>query len=287
LWSGLLGGLLQLIPADRGVGTETRQSGGTPEDHLLAGRWAHALRAASLSPDNQVRRRLERLKAILAGEPFYRPPFAPVEDPQTNEVYLREMMPDGPDLAERDLSLERRGRGVVEVYSILSHIILSGAALIGIEEPEVHLHAPTTGRQLRAVLRRLVEQKDIQQLFITTHSNLFDLDPTGYFDVAYDDVQRATRVERKGLESIDPAHLYEPGPAKHILQKYLGFGDPNEVMFHRASDGAPITAQEMLTKLQDDDPEAVDFLRVMHSAALRAVHLSAKKVKEPTPEGER
>ena len=50
-------------------------------------------------------------------------------------------------------------------------------------------------RQLRELLKRSIEQGDIDQLFITTHSDIFDLDDTGYFLVR-NDPEQGTVVER-------------------------------------------------------------------------------------------
>jgi hypothetical protein len=154
--------------------------------------------------------------------------------------------------------------------------MLLEARAVGIEEPEAHLHAPTSGRHLRQLLVRLVQEKHIDQLFIATHSNLFDLDPTGYYDVSLRD--GCTVVERSDLTRIDREHLYEPGPAKHALARLLGYAPADEVVFRRA-DGTPVTAEEMLRLLQEDDDVAVQFLRDVHGAAVRMVRVQAGKSK--------
>lgn len=104
------------------------------------------------------------------------------------------------------------GLGVVQLYSILAKILFAGTSTVGVEEPEAHLHAPTSGLHLRKLLRRLVDEGHIEQLFIATHSNLFDLDPEGYFDVSLDETG-ATVVKRCPIQEVD-RHFYEPGPVQ-------------------------------------------------------------------------
>lgn len=142
-------------------------------------------------------------------------PFDVFMDSRTKELELREKLPE-PNPLGRDIPVDRAGHGVIQAYAIVASILLAGGRLVAIEEPEAHLHAPTLGRELRAILAKMVEEGRIDQLFIATHSNLFDLDPTGYWDVSL--VNGATRVARKPLDEIDRLHLFEPGPAKHRLQ---------------------------------------------------------------------
>src|SRR5262249_44820727 len=148
----------------------------------------------------------------------------------------------------------------VQLYAIIAPILLAGGRLVAIEEPEAHLHAPSTGRELRALLEGMVREGRVGQIFIATHSNLFDLDPTGYWDVSLDSETGETRVARKDLVEIDAQHLYEPGPAKHALTQLLRYAPEEEVVFRRP-DNTPVTAREMLRLLQEDDDVAVEFLR--------------------------
>jgi DUF1365 family protein len=147
-------------------------------------------------------------------------------------------------------------------------IYLSGASMIAIEEPEAHLHAPTTGRMLRRALRAMIERRDVAQLFIATHSNLFDLDPSGYFDVSYDADRSATVVARKPLHELDLHHLYEPGPMKRVLRIMLEqYRDDQRVMY-LARDGSKITAAKLIRHLDDDDDLALDYVRGLYTAAM-------------------
>jgi len=241
--------------------------------HLKAERLKSALLAAQIGPSAHVRRRLEALRVLLAGEPLYRPPFDPIQDPATGTIDLRERLPE-PNPEGLEIPIDLAGLGVAQVYAILAKAMLMGTAAVGIEEPEAHLHAPTTGRALRTLLVRLVEEKFVDQLFIATHSNLFDLDPTGYFDVSLKD--GCTVVTRSDLTRIDREHLYEPGPAKHALEKLLQYAPEGEIVFRR-SDGSGVTAKEMMRLLQEDDALAVRFLEDVHGAAVRMVKIQSKK----------
>jgi hypothetical protein len=241
--------------------------------HLHAGNLKSALLAAQIGPSAHVRRRLEALRSLLAGEPLYRPPFDPIQDPATGTIDLRERLPD-PNPEGVEIPIDLAGLGIAQIYAILAKAMLMGTAAVGIEEPEAHLHAPTSGRALRRLLVRLVEEKFIDQLFIATHSNLFDLDPTGYFDVSIKD--GCTVIARSDLTRIDREHLYEPGPAKHALEKLLQYAPEDEIVFRR-SDGTGVTAKEMMRLLQEDDALAVRFLEDVHGAAVRMVKIQSKK----------
>ncbi|WP_437592070.1 AAA family ATPase [Sorangium sp. So ce1000] len=266
-----------LVSANRQPQYEEAASPPEEEDviawHLRAGRLKSGLLAAQLSPSHEVRRKLGAFRALLADEPLHRPPFAPVQDPRSGEIDLRELLPE-PNPEGRDVSIDLAGLGIAQVYAILAQAMLLGARAVGIEEPEAHLHAPTSGRALRQLLVRLVEERHIDQLFIATHSNLFDLDPSGYYDVSLKD--GCTVVERADLTRIDRDHLYEPGPAKHALENLLQYAPEDEIVFRRP-DGAGVTASEMQRLLQEDDAVALRFLQDIHGAAVRMVKVQSKK----------
>lgn len=192
---------------------------------------------------------------------------------EDKQLELRELLPD-PNPLGVEIRAEHAGHGLIQMYAILASILLAEGWLVALEEPEAHLHAPTTGRKLRSILYDMVvEDGLIGQLFIATHSNLFDLDETGYWDVALENGESIVR--RKPLDEIDRAHLYEPGPAKHQLQEVLRlYGD--DIVFHTAA-GRSLTASQMLDSLQKDDDVAQAFLESMHGAALQATGLRAMR----------
>jgi hypothetical protein len=274
--------LYALIDADRVPRAETLAS--TENDVgtiLAAGKLKEGLFRASAHPNPVVRRRFKQLQELLTGPPLHRRTFEIIHDARNNSI---ELMENTSDSAQRpsEVPIDLAGLGIAQIYSILGQALLREADAVGIEEPEAHLHAPTSGRHLRQLLERLVTEGYLEQLFIATHSNLFDLDPAGYFDVSLDE-RGATRVERKPLSEIDRQHLYEPGPAKHALAEFLRYMDADAIVFRR-SDGSPVNASEMLEMLQRDDDVAVEFLRDVHGAAVRAVRVKSKKPAEPATE---
>jgi energy-coupling factor transporter ATP-binding protein EcfA2 len=254
----------QLVDAHRVTGEE-RMNAGTTARFLSEGKLKSALFQAQNDPDVRVRERLDKLRTLLGAEPYNRHRIEPVWD-ELNVVDLRERLPGPPS---HDVSIDVLGLGVTQLYFMLAQILLPAAPLVAVEEPEAHLHGPTTGRQLRNTLRELVQDGSVSQLFIATHSNLFDLDDTGYFDVAMHD--GATTVTRRTLEELDARHLYEPGPAMQAIRGMLRYVEPTAVVFRRAN-GDAVTAREMLGMLQSDDPVAFEFLQDVHSTAVDLLH---------------
>jgi hypothetical protein len=246
--------------------------------YFRRGQLKNALFAAQNAPSPDTVRALDRFRQFMSGPPLHRPPFRSVEEPHTSLRDLREQIRPPPD--EQDISLDFAGLGIAQIYWILAQAMLSGARAVGIEEPEAHLHAPTSGLHLRELLKRLVDEKHIDQLFIATHSNVFDLDETGYWDVRLEDGE--TKVTKKPLDEIDQ-HLYEPGPTLHAVEellKLLKESDPEQVMFRRAG-GAPVTAREMLALLRAADPVALEYLGDIHRAAVDVVGLRARRKAAP------
>jgi hypothetical protein len=242
--------------------------------HLRNGRLKNALVAAQISPNPAIRRHLQDLRALLAGPPLHRPPFDPVGDLTTRTVDIHERLPE-PNPEGLDVPLDLAGLGIAQIYAILAQAMLSGARAVGLEEPEAHLHAPTSGLHLRELLKRLVDEKHIDQLFIATHSNLFDLDATGYYDVSLKDGE--TVIMKRPLDAIDE-HLYEPGPTRHALEELLEMhvkDDPDRVMFRYS--GGTVSVREMLEMLRRSDKIALDYLEDVHRAAVDVVGLRARR----------
>jgi hypothetical protein len=269
-----------VIPASRIIGDATpaeadevplRENGRRRISRLLhEGRLKEALVVSLTSPNPMVRQRLEHLRSLLAGPPLGRPPFDPVHDFERGRFELQERV-ERPDGRAVGIPVELAGLGIQQVYVVLAHILLAGTDAVAVEEPEAHLHAPTTGRDLRQLMRQMVDRGHLKQLFVATHSNLFDLDLTGYFDVRVVP-DRGTIVERRVLADIDRRHLYEPGPAKHgllDLREYL----PEDTVVFRRADGRGITVSEMHRLLLEDDADALAFLRDVVDTAVRAIQL--------------
>ncbi len=268
---------LSAVPADRMPRIEAASQ--RPPDgvdplswYFQRGQLKDALFAAQNATSASTLRALEKFRQLMQGAPLHRPAFRTVEDPHTGIRDLREWL--RPPFEGQDVSLDLAGLGIAQIYWILAQAMLSRADIITVEEPEAHLHAPTSGLHLRQLLGRLVDEGHIEQLFLATHSNLFDLDPIGYFDVHLDE-SGATVVERRPLRDAD-RHFYEPGPTLHALEELLSVAPADKVMFRRP-DGAPVTAREMVDLLRSADPTALDYLRNLHGAAVDVVGLRSRK----------
>lgn len=238
---------------------------------LIAGKLKDALFKSMISKDRKIRKKFEEFRKFIGGDPLYRPRFDLVQDVHSRIVEIQEELPDD----SHALPLERAGLGIQQLYTILASVMLCGAPIVALEEPEVHLHGPTSGAHLRRLLMRLVEEGRVKQMFIATHSNLFDLDADGYWDVSLDP-ERGTVVERRPLSALDGRHIYEPGPARHALLDMLKYLPEDQPVFRRA-DGSGVSGPEMIRMLQEDSPEAFDFLRDVSAAAVRAVQVRARK----------
>ena len=248
-----------------GVKRNTSAVGGLSDGALV-----ERLFEAKNSSDRGLRARFDQVQEFMA-KTLRRGEFDVFMRPN-KELELREKLPE-PNPLDLDIPVDNAGHGIIQMYSIVAMIMLAPGHLVGIEEPEAHLHAPTLGRELRTILQRMHAEGRVRQYFIATHSNLFDLDLTGYWDVAL--VNGETCVQRKPLDKIDRQHLFEPGPAKHQLQEMLRlYGD--EVVF-RTADGGPFTAKQMLVALQNDEPIALAFLQTLHAAAMQVTGLRAKR----------
>ena len=265
-----------LVGADRYMHTEHADDDDDMDLSALfsAGRLKEALRRAREYHDPVVRRRYKQFEALMASKPLERPPMEITRSRKAQRLELVEIIDDAV-YGSREVPVDLAGLGIAQIYHIAAHAVLRASRAVAIEEPEAHLHAPSTGIQLRQVLERLVSDGYIDQLFIATHSNLFDLDPEKYYDVSLDG-ENGTVVKARPLSEIDEHHLYEPGPAKHALAGFLRYMDDDAIVY-RTSDGQPVSVREMLDMLQRDDPLAVEFLRDVHGAAVRAVRVQSKK----------
>lgn len=266
-------------------GAAPSAEGGDPVlDEVRTGNIKTALFNAKNSPNGADLARYDAMRALMSTQ-LKRPAFNATRDPRTRVIELVEALP-GPNVERVVVPIQRAGCGAEQLYGIVAMILFSHRRMIGIDEPEVHLHAPTTGRQLRGVLAGMLSTNEggsplLDQLFIATHSNLFDLDPTGYWDVSM--VDGETRITRKPLDEIDARHLYEPGPAKHALMQLLRYAPDDEVVF-RTGDGQQLKAREMLAALESDTDVAVAFLESMHAAAMQVTGLRARRMAAQRPE---
>lgn len=237
---------------------------------LAAGDLKGAFAAAHQHPTPEVRDRFSQLRRLLRDEPLSLPEFDPIRLPD-GDVDVQTRIPGG-----GAVSIDFSGLGIQQLFYIVASIALAPAGCVAIEEPEAHLHAPTSGRALRQLLSRMLEPDDplVSQLFVATHSNLFDLDRSGYYHVEL--VDGSTRVHRRrDLVTIDRDHLWEPGPARHALEDAIRVLPPDTVVAHQP-DGTPVAATQMIESLLADDDLARQFCEDVVGAAVRAVRVRAK-----------
>lgn len=234
----------------------------TIQDFLLAGRVEEAISRAAVSGDDAQRERFELLRAILVRKPLELPDIEAVVPNKRYELRFRTRTPGKTTVPSNATSL-----GMQQIVILLGVLLFCEARSCAVEEPEAHLHAPTSGRALRQVLRELVRDGMIDQLFVATHSNLYDLDPQGFWSIALEGDHTVARYETQ-LSRIDQDHLFEPGAAKRVLQDLLRHGDAAEIVAYGA-DGAPITAAAMLDELQSDSETGVRYAAELSRAAAR------------------
>ncbi len=263
LFSQIIPSIFSFIRADRYVQEESTTPIITVDRvswHLRQGHLKKALFEAQNGPNARTRRRLKQMRELLSGPPLNRSPFTVVFDPTKDKYDLREVIKSGPE--EHEISIDISGLGVVQVYTIVASAMLNDSPIVALEEPESHLHAPTSGVALRQLLRRMVSEGYLHQLFVATHSNLFDLDDEFYWDVSFK--EGTSVIEKKPRWEIDGHHLYEPGPAKRAIQLVLRGTPPDKVIFHRGNEA--VTASQLLEHLEQDDALAVEFLRACRTA---------------------
>lgn len=234
----------------------------SPIELLEAGRVEEAIARAGTSDDDTLRDRFNRLREVLAAPPLNLPEIEAVVPNRQYRLRLRA----GKNGKRATLASEASSLGEQQILILLGSILFRGADVVAIEEPEAHLHAPTSGRALREVLRMLVLGGDIQQLFVATHSNLFDLDDSGFWSVSRDDA--GTHAAREAdLSKIDELHLFEPGAAKRVLQDLLRIGDGGAVVAHLGD--RTLTAAEMLKELQEDTELGIRYAQTLSRATAR------------------
>lgn len=272
-----------LVPAVRDPSRAARQGGADPIEAAavkatraaLQGDIASALHTAKNTSDLELRGRFERLKALFSGSLPGRPTLDSAQEPGGPLAVIEVHTDAKPPYA---VPIDLVGTGLQQLYAILSAILLSKAPMVVIEEPEAHLHEPTTGLQLRELLRGLtVKAGDalpvVSQLFIATHSSIFDLNPSGYIEVSLD-AEKGTQARWvNGLIGIDSGHLFEAGAARHALMDALRMAGDGDAVAYRRPDQTPVLRSEMVELLAKGDPIAIEYLKVVTSAAVQLVAL--------------
>lgn len=71
------------------------------------------------------------------------------------------------------LPIDSYGTGVTQIFYILTKVFFTSSKILLVEELELNL-SPKTQRELFDILRRLIEQGVINQVFFTSHSSYFN-----------------------------------------------------------------------------------------------------------------
>ena len=236
---------------------------------LRQGRLEQALFEAKNTGDAAVRKRYLDLQRFLAKH-LGRGELDVVRDPLTGALSLVETGRDG-----ADMRLASEGLGLQQVYVLFAHLFLSGARVVAVEEPEAHLHMPTTGRKVRSMLRAVVESRYLDQLLIVTHDAGFALDRDGFFDVSRSENGASTVTWTTDLTAIDRNHVDERGPVVRALIGVLRDMPEDAAALTRRADGSAVTARAMLDLILEQDPAADQYMQqfqefVVHLTRARA-----------------
>lgn len=117
------------------------------------------------------------------------------------------------------------GSGVQQLAALLGTVLVGGATIVGIEEPELNLRY-TLQLRLREVLSGLVGGPGgLDQLFLTSHSDAFEAGTHFYFMEPRPD---GPRVEKRGVEGARTALGITTQGA---------LPDPNAVLCYLSTDG--------------------------------------------------
>ncbi|HRJ40799.1 MAG: AAA family ATPase [Caldilineaceae bacterium] len=193
---------LHTIHAYRRLGIERRESsnGSKAVSHYNL---KQALFYAYLSSNLQQKRRLEAVRRILAEPPFEIGLLDVSLHPETDEIDIGFVRPDG------RLTIESLGSGFQQLLLVLGQVFLNDSPIVALEEPEMNL-SPQYQQHLLTALRRLMQDPAValEQLFISTHSPYFEF-AENFYDVTLDkqghtQITRATTAEHTRHFAIAP-----------------------------------------------------------------------------------
>lgn len=244
---------------------------GVPVSELLnQGRLAEALFSAKNSGDPDLNARWFDFQEFMQVG-LDRPLLDVVTQPGSRQLRLVERV--GRDFHPIDLA----GLGIQQLYIMFAQIFLSGARCVAIEEPEAHLHMPDTGLTVRRLLRKALDDGEIDQLLIASHDSVFAMDTDAFLEVSLDE-QGRTHVERnEDLTDIDRKHVYEPGPILRAVQGVMRDLDGDEIVHTRMDTGAPVTAREMLALIERADPVAREYMEQYQQFVIHLTRARARK----------
>ncbi|MEO7328644.1 MAG: AAA family ATPase [Minicystis sp.] len=164
------------------------------------------------------------------------------------------------------------GTGEQQLFILLLDVLVAATPIVQIEEPEAHLHKKLMLR-LAKLLEKLVEEHDVDQLFLATHHHAFAIAPQ-YYDVTYDDEHGTRAVLTNRARAIE--HLYEPGPLWEALRSLVASGLRDDAVIFRDEAGEPMRAREILASIQDEGPLAKKFAEELTKTILLSMREEAE-----------
>jgi len=101
------------------------------------------------------------------------------------------------------LPIDSYGTGVTQIFYILTKVFFTSSKILLVEELELNL-SPKTQRELFDILRRLIEQGVISQVFFTSHSS--------YFNFRNDFSLFKVGINEKGISDIERIEPKQKNP---------------------------------------------------------------------------
>jgi len=164
------------------------------------------------------------------------------------------------------------GTGEQQLLILLLEVLISGAPIVQLEEPEAHLHKKLMLR-LADILQDVIKDHDVDQLFLATHHHAFAIAPE-YYDVTYDD-EHGTRAKRTNrAKAIE--HFYEPSPLWDALRSLVDSGLTQDAVLFRDETGRAVRAKEVLASIEQQGPLAKRFVEEMTKTILLSMREEAE-----------
>lgn len=258
-----------LVRADRTILGETAEEASPlATREPLPAALARALQQAERPGDP----RRERFKRFTTALGHFRNLVGPgrwrmVYDPDADRAEL--CLDDGNDL----LPLRLMGSGIQQVVVLCARLIMTGADILALEEPELNLRW-TVQRALLAVLQEIAAHEESpSQLILTSHSGQFEMPPFYLLTRAEDGPRIQKTSAQEAREFTQPAMPAPPegasAPRGYLtmeglvqvapeVQQHLGLAHGGGVVFVRGKDGhyRMLTDDQFLDLFEDRGTES-------------------------------
>ncbi len=164
------------------------------------------------------------------------------------------------------------GTGEQQLLILLLDVLVAATPVVQIEEPEAHLHKKLMLR-LADLLVRIVDEHDVDQIFIATHHHAFAIAPR-YYDITYDDAHGTRAVATDRAKAI--GHFYEPGPLWDALRSLVDSGLRENAALFRDEAGNLVHARDVLASIKTEGPLAKKFAEEMTKTILLSMREEAE-----------